>query len=140
MSFEKPWRRRLSATTSMPGGDVSAQAQLHESGNWIVVPVAVRGAVDLLMVLDTGSPVSVLSPLALADLLARGLLGPEVASNRYLLAGLSVQGQSLPDMLVRVLPRLARIQVDGLLGLDFLRSFRAVHFHVDTFRLILEDP
>jgi len=124
----------------MPGGDVAVQTELHESGNWIVVPVAVREAVDLLMVLDTGSPVSVISPLVLDDLLARRLVHPEVSSNRYLLTGLSVQGQSLPDLLVRVLPRLARIQVDGLLGLDFLRSFKAVHFHVDTFRLVLEDP
>lgn len=124
----------------MPGGDVAVQAELHESGNWIVVPVAVRGAVDLLMVLDTGSPVSVISPVVLDDLVTRGLLGPEVASNRYVLTRLSVQGQPLPDLLVRVLPRLARIQVDGLLGLDFLRLFKAVHFHVDTFHLVLEDP
>ena len=98
----------------MPGGDVSAQTELHDSGNWIVVPVTIRGAVRLRLVLDTGSPVSVISPVALDDLLGRGLLAPETGGNRYLLTGLSVQGQPLPDLLVRVLPRLARIQVDGL--------------------------
>lgn len=104
------------------------------------MPVTVRRSAHLLMVLDTGSPVSVISPVVLDDLLARGLVRPEASSNRYVLTGLSVQGQPLPDLSVRVLPRLARIQVDGLLGLDFLRSFKAVHFHVDTFRLVLEDP
>lgn len=40
--------------------------------------------------------------------------------------------------MVRVLPRLTRLGVDGLLGLDFLRHFRRVEFLVDDLLLTLE--
>ena len=124
----------------MHGGEIAVQAALHPSGNWITLPLTVGGLLHLDMVLDTGSPVSVISPKARDDLLGRQLLDPSTEGIRYRLAQLSVHEQPLPPLMVRVLPRLTRLQVDGLLGLDFLRLFEHVHFHVPTLQLVLELP
>ncbi len=44
----------------------------------------------------------------------------------------------LPDLVVRELPRLTLLRIDGLLGLDFFRRFERVCFHIATSRLVLE--
>lgn len=90
------------------------------------------------MVLDTGSPVSAISPGAHDALATQGLLWPTRESSRLLLAGVTVNGQSVPDIVVRSWPRLTRLQADGLLGLEFLRSFRRIVFEVDELLLTLE--
>jgi hypothetical protein len=46
----------------------------------------------------------------------------------------------VPDLDVRVLRRLGRTGVDGLLGLDFLIQYDEVHFLVATRRLVLIAP
>lgn len=123
-----------------PGGALSVSCRLHTSGYWITLPLMIGGNVSLWMVLDTGSPVSVISPLTQNVLAENGLLYPIGDAHRYLLQDSSIQGQALPDLPVRVLPRLARIQVDGLLGLDFLRTFKTVTFDIPTLRLTLTYP
>lgn len=124
----------------MLGGEISVRADLHPSGNWITVPISVAGLISLAMVLDTGSAVSAISPAAKDVLGARGLVLPRGDGDGLLLTQLTVQGQALPDLVVRVLPRLARLGIDGLVGLDFLRAFERVSFHVPTLRLVLSLP
>lgn len=123
----------------MPGDDLSIQARLHRSGLWIVVPITIGPLPDLAMVLDSGSPVSAISPETAAALSTLGLLAPAQRPRyQHRLTSLTVQGQQLPDLEVRILSRLSRLQVVGLLGLDFLSQFKAVHYYVETRRLILE--
>ena len=92
------------------------------------------------MVLDTGSPVSAISPDTEGQLLHLRLIREGSERSRYILNQLTSDGQPLPDFEVRVLPRLGRLGIVGLVGLDFLMRFRRVHFDMDTFQLTLEDP
>ena len=93
------------------------------------------------MVLDSGSPVSAVSPETAEDLRHLHLLAPaRDPQYTYRLALPTLDGQSLPDLEVRILPRLSRLGIVGLLGLDFLRQFLAIHYYVPTRRLVLEVP
>ena len=121
----------------MLGGEITTDCKIHPSGRWITFAVMVGGAQTLWMVLDTGSPVSALSPRTGAILETRGLLNPRRDSNLYILRDLAISGQSIPDLELRILPRLDRLQVVGLLGLDFLRVFDDIHFNVPSLRLRL---
>ncbi|HEY7060740.1 MAG TPA: hypothetical protein VII06_04620 [Chloroflexota bacterium] len=111
------------------------------SGLWMGIRVAVEDQGVLLMVLDTGSPVSALSPTIAQRLYSRGLLRPASAPSYYSLSGLSAEdavGQpGLPDLTVRALPRLGRLQIEGLLGLDFFRQFDRVCFQLSAMQLEL---
>ena len=122
----------------MPGGELSVPIVLHPSGRWIGIFVTVGNTYDLLMVVDSGSPVSVISPAAQQELMAAGLLPAANDTRWFQLRSLAAQGQTLPDMSVRILPRLTRLQIDGLIGLDYLRRFTRVCFHVNERRLTLE--
>ena len=126
----------------MPGGSLSIQTYLHPNprGSWITFTLTVAGTYDLAMVLDPGSPVSAISPGVRDELHGLGLLREGNRPRYYRLAPLTAARQSFPDLEVRVLPRLSQIQVAGLVGLDFLRQFAAVHFYVATLQLVLEYP
>jgi hypothetical protein len=121
----------------MSTGEVAIRARLHRSGRWITLPLSV-GTYLIYPVLDTGSPVSALSPSIRTELLSRNLLSPTDTPRRDQLTGLTADGQALPDLEVGVLARLDRLGVDALLGLDFLLHFERIHFHVRTFQLVLE--
>lgn len=123
----------------MPGGDITIQAATHPSGNWITIPIMLGGSEVLRMVLDTGSPVSALSPSTAERLLHLRLIR-DGERGRYGLTPLTSDGQPLPDLEVRVLPRLDRLGIVGLVGLDFLMRFRRIDFDVEAFRLTLADP
>jgi hypothetical protein len=122
---------------SIPG-DIALQTKLHESGRWITIPLFVKEIYSFTAVLDTGAPVSAISPQIAADMQLRDLLQPSPIPRRHRMTGLSSQGYSLPDLDIAVLNRLARIGVDGLLGLDFLMHFEHIHFHTRSLRLELE--
>jgi hypothetical protein len=126
----------------MAGNDVSIQTYLHPNarGSWITFTVTVGGRFDLALVLDPGAPVSAISPTVRQELRSLGLLGNSSRPRYHRLTALTVQGQPFPELEVRVLPRLSQLEVDGLVGLDFLRQFAAIHFYVPTMRLVLEAP
>lgn len=92
-------------------GDIAIQAERHRSGRWITVPILVGGVCAISAVLDTGAPVSAISPGVESALLGLGLLLPGTRPNRYLLADLSTAGQRLPSLDVGVLRRLDRLDV-----------------------------
>jgi len=121
----------------MRGGELTFQLELHRTRQWIVLPITLANNTELALVLDTGSAISAISPTIAIDLLALGHLEP-TGANRYPLKGLTAQGVNFPDLRVAVFPRLARFGADGLLGLDFLRLFRRIHFDVDSLQLVLE--
>ena len=122
-------------------GELSIPVRSHPSGLWMGMSLAVDIQHVVFMVLDTGSPVSAVSPTVARDLHAVGLLSPRAVPGAFLISGLRAReavGQpALPDLTVRILPRLARLQIDGLLGLDFFRQFGRVCFHLSTLRLEL---
>jgi hypothetical protein len=126
----------------MPTGEQSIPARLHPSGHWVGIIVQVGTGPDMLMVLDSGSPVSAVSPSMAREFHARDLLKP-AATARYLrLTGLTAKEAPetvLPDLDVRILPRLGSLRIDGLLGLDFFREFERVCFHIGEARLSLDN-
>lgn len=74
------------------------------------------------------------------ELIVGGLLHATMNPRRFRLANLAIGGQAIPDLEVAILPRLDRLEIDGLLGLDFLLNFNRIVFDVRTFDLVLEDP
>jgi hypothetical protein len=124
----------------MLGGEISTTAKLHPSGRWLTLDVVVAGQSRLSMVLDTGSPVSAISPRARASLAATGSLEASAGPNRYLLRRLTMAARPIPDLEVGVLARLDRLDIVGLLGLDFLGLFQDIHFNVPSLRLTLVPP
>lgn len=119
-------------------GEIAIQARLHPSGRWITIPVDISRVYPISAVLDTGAPVSAISPGVEQELSRRGLLQPGSLPRRFGLSELSSQDQELPDLEVAVINRLERLGVDGLLGLDFLTKFEHIHFHTRSLQLVLE--
>jgi hypothetical protein len=83
---------------------------------------------------------SAINPDVHALLESRGLIHRVVRPSTYRIAGPMVQGQRLPDLEVRVMPRLTRLRIHGLLGLNYLGLFEWVHVHVPTLRIMLQLP
>jgi hypothetical protein len=114
------------------------QVTTHPINRWVLVPIRIAGNVDIEMVLDTGSPMSTISAATRVELQRRGLLRPvEGEANRFRLVSLTIQGQPIEDLTVRVSPVTTRAGAAGTLGLDFLNRFELIQFHVPTLRLTL---
>jgi hypothetical protein len=123
----------------MRGGDqLLLPVAPHLSGLWLGIRILVENDVGAFMVLDSGSPQSVISPALGQELQSRGVLHATSDSRYFRLTNLTARAHQLPDVRVRILPRLARLQIDGLLGLDFFRAFELVCFRLSTSELLLE--
>ncbi len=91
------------------------------------------------MVIDTGSPVSSISQHMYDRLSPTGFLTP--AGGRFLMLRSPVlEGFPIADLRVHISRRVTIVAAEGILGLDFLRRFEQVHFHVPTLRLTLTYP
>ena len=111
----------------------------HPEFGWVMVPLFVA-QIQLRMMLNTGSPRSVISEAARDTLIQNELLPPQQLAG-YTLTPVALAGQRISDLPVRVRgPVFARAHVDGMLGLDFLRQFTEIHFDVAAFRLTLTLP
>jgi hypothetical protein len=125
----------------MRGGEqLSIPVHRHPSERWIGIYVTIASSQTIFMVLDTGSPQSTISSGVAHDLHRRNLLVPADDHSSYHLTNLTAPPHSLPDLTVRVFPRLARLQIDGLLGLDFFNHFELTCFRVSSMQLLLEYP
>lgn len=111
------------------------QAWPHRRYGWVMVPIRVGGTVRLYLALNPGVIRSSITTKAREALVQEELL-PPVAQRQFVLSDVESQGQRLPPLHVRV-SRFRYGDIDGLLGLDFLRQFTDIHFHVPTFRLTL---
>lgn len=118
-------------------GELVVQAALHQSGRWITIPLTVAHDYRLWAVLDTGAPVSAVSPRIAAALMAQGFLRESTRPNRYLLTPVAIEGQRLPDLEVGVIRRLDRLEVTAPLGLSFLMQVAHIHFDTAALRLRL---
>jgi hypothetical protein len=119
--------------------ELIVDATLHRTKRWILIPLTVGHQFIVYMVLDTGTPFSGISEGTREGLVRLGLLGPAPA-RAHVLRDLEIQGQSIPDLPVLLSRRVTQVGAEGALGLDFLRSFSDVHFHVPTLRLTLTGP
>src|SRR5205085_575304 len=88
---------RKSGSVSTPG-EIAIQTELHPSGRWITIPVEVAGTHTIWAVLDTGAPVSAISPQVEQELSRDGLLLPSTLPRRHRLVGLKSRQQQLPDL------------------------------------------
>jgi hypothetical protein len=116
--------------------DVAFRLLLHPKAWWLIVPFDLGGRANLAMVLDTGAPLSGISAGSRHALADRGLLHP-VGRNRYLLQELSIEGQPVRDLVVRLSRRATAAGAEGILGLDFLSQFTEVHCHIRSLWLAL---
>jgi hypothetical protein len=120
----------------MPDGELVIPVGLHPSGVWVGISVTIASRHTIFMVLDTGAPASGLSPSVSQDLQRRGLLHPSQVADRFLLTELTAEAAEhkppLPDLLVGTVLRLGRLQIEGLLGLDFFRLFDHICFDFPT--------
>jgi hypothetical protein len=130
--------RRQRSEPLVPGesGELVVQTILHATKWWLIVPITIGGQITIEMVLDTGSPLSAISERLRNTLLSAGLL-ESITPRTYLLRSLTIQGQVIPDLRVRLSRRVTSVGADGILGLDFLAQFSTVHFDVATLRLTL---
>jgi hypothetical protein len=128
----------------MPHGELTIPVRFHRSGLWVGIFITVQGIHTLFMVLDTGSPVSAISPQVREDLRTASLLQAADEPRYYRLSDVAARGTDdwlpLLDLDVRVLPRLSLLGIEGLLGLDFFRNFGRVCFHLSDWQIVLEYP
>jgi hypothetical protein len=117
---------------------VSVQTHTHPNG-WIMVPISVCGVWHGEFLLNTFTPVSSVSPTTTTMLEAFRCLGSH-ADQRHRLQGLIVGDVRLPDLPVRVSRAAALLDIEGMLGLNFLRQFTTVRFDVPSGTLTLELP
>lgn len=120
----------------MSGDELVVPLRLHPRRFWLLLTIPLRGATDLQFVLDSGSPVSVIKQAVADELASLGRL-TALGGGRYLLRQVSIAGTILPDLELRAGGPAERIEVDGLVGLDYLYQFRRVCVDVPSLRLIL---
>lgn len=118
---------------------IEIQARQHDRYGWVLVPISVQGKTVIDMVVNLGVPRSSISAATRDELIMKELVPPR-RDRSYVLDGLSVQGQPLPPLSVRVSGALGRIGAGGILGLDFFAQYEDIHFHVPSFRLTLNGP
>ena len=87
-------------------------------------------------VLNSGYLASALNLRSRTVLTAMGLLRP-IDERFSVLTDLTTAGQSLPDLAIHASRALELIDVEGMLGLDFLQQFTDIHFNAPSGRLIL---
>lgn len=100
----------------------------------LAVPFLLKDPWDLLLMLNTGRPESVLGSSLCRALAALDLLAP-LAAGRYILRGAEAAGQPLPDVTVRASAGPALLGIDGMIGLDFLEQFAEVRLRTDALLL-----
>ena len=122
-----------------PVPKIEIQAWQHPRSGWVMAWIVVGGAVEIPMVVNFGVPRSSVSPATRDRLIMLELLPPTTART-YILSDITVDGQPLPPLHVRVSGALRLISAAGILGLDFFGQYEDIHFHVPSFRLTLNGP
>ena len=114
---------------------ISVDTESHPVG-FIVVRFTVGAIYPLRLVLNTGFVMTCLTLSARDNLTAFGHLR-DTGERFPVLHDLSLGGRPLAPLPVRVNAAVARIAPEGMLGLNFLRQFREIHFDTETGRLTL---
>lgn len=117
------------------GGSISVDIVTHPLG-LILIPFKVGSLYGLNLILNTGFPISCLTPGVRDTLAALGHVRP-LTGRMFRLGDLRLEGHALPDLDVRVNAGVARLGADGVVGLNFFDQFHEVCFDVETRRLTL---
>ncbi|MGH2584290.1 MAG: hypothetical protein ACRDJE_05195 [Dehalococcoidia bacterium] len=119
--------------------EISVQTWRHPRG-WIIVPLLfpLSGRVpwNVDRMLNTGRPQSCLGQRARDALAAMGHITPSTRT-AFTLHNARLGGVRLPDIAMRLSAGPTLLQLEGMLGLDFLEQFAEVRFDVRTLRLTL---
>jgi len=130
----------LTSIPTEPAGsnEISFTVRTHPLNGWLLARLEV-GDRDVMMVLDTGSPVSSISQETYTRLLPTGFL-VSAGGRFWMMRSLQLEEHPIAELRVHVSQRVTVVKAQGILGLDFLRRFEQVHFHVPTLRLTLAYP
>lgn len=116
--------------------ELRVETRFEPRGGWVLVPLILPDGSTLELVLDSGSFLSAISERTRDELNTKGLLEPR-GPERRLPRGVSLAGQPIADLPVRLSRRAEAVQAPGLLGLDFLARYEEVRFHFPTMCLTL---
>lgn len=117
------------------GDSISVETLSHPLG-FIVVPFRIGTLYTLHLVLNTGFVMTCLSPGVRDSLAALGHLR-DTGGRFAELHDMSVEERLVAPLPVRVNALVARMDAEGMLGLNFLNRFREVCFDAETRRLTL---
>lgn len=117
---------------------IAVRTLAHPRG-WILIPVTVCGIWHGHFMLNTFTPISSVSASTATMLEALQCFTPQ-ASHGHLLRTLTIGGVPLPELPVRISRAATLLDVEGMLGLDFLRQFTAIRFDVPAGTLTLDLP
>ena len=129
----------------MPEGERSVSFELEPSfeavrgQRWRVARLSVGRDIVWDMVPNPTIARSRIAPRALDDLVRREGPPPR-RGNDPILRNLTIAGQLIPDLAVQVDPRIARLRIDGMLGLDFFEQFEEVRWQPHTGHVTLVLP
>jgi hypothetical protein len=122
--------------------EVVVQCLQHPRG-WVMVPLQLPLQPGTFWgfrpVLNTGRPLSVISSNTERAISALGLV-ERLGARQYRIPGVRVNGDRLPDLIVRASAGPALLGVDGMLGWDYLEQFTEVRIEPGTLRITLMAP
>jgi hypothetical protein len=118
--------------------EITVVTHVHPRG-WIMVPVSICGVWRGEFMLNTFTPISAVSAGTATVLEAfRCLSAP--TGRELVLEGLAIGGIGLPNLAVRVSRAATMLDVEGMLGLNFLNQFTHLHYDAAERTLRLEWP
>jgi hypothetical protein len=115
---------------------ISTSLWFHPRG-WVMVPVTVCGIWNGNFILNTFRPRSTVSAMTATVLNGFECIGHQ-SGRDYVLRGLMIGGERLPELDAQVSAATTLLGVEGMLGLNFFRQFSSVHLDVDQRTLTLE--
>ncbi len=121
------------------GGEIEVLVRIHQATGLILLPLGVGGE-TVFMVLDTGTNLSGISKDTRDKLLANGHLratGTFRGIDLYTMSELKLGGTDLPNLTVVLSTKATELGFEGIVGLNFLRRFSDIHFHVPNLMLTL---
>src|SRR5205809_517155 len=124
-----------------PGDEITCHLTFRdgdsEARGWPVIPLRVGGDHILAMVPNPLASTSVISPATFERLVAHGLVSSGIHDIRTrakscVLRHLSIEGQLVPDLEVRIRKHASFLRANGYLGQDFLfGNFTDIHLDID---------
>jgi hypothetical protein len=118
----------------VPGSTGNLSVRLIKNPGWYSLPLTfgTDPALTLVALLNPPHPYSLITRDAL-DLLMKWELVDLTSQESHVLKGISIEGQSVPDFVVRIMP-LTRLRPrwDIVIGSNFFDYYTDLHLHIPT--------
>ncbi|HEY7036110.1 MAG TPA: hypothetical protein VH482_32555 [Thermomicrobiales bacterium] len=117
--------------------EIDCHLKEFEGAGWLVILLGVGADQILAMVPNPLASRSVISPATFARLVEQGVVSAGIHDIRTrakscILRHLSIEGQPVPDLEVRIRKHASFLRADGYLGQDFLfGNFTDIHLDID---------